>query len=304
MRGVLVLTLVSTLALVSGCRAFKVISGPFVYTAPVPNKIQRPVRADARLAALWVGHATVLLQIDDRIVLTDPVFSATVGQMSRRVVEAGLDVDAVPLLDAVVISHLHFDHLSLESLDMLEPRIKRMFMPPTGLTYVPDYRFPIHELPWGKRWTDGELTITAVPVQHNGWRFVLDSGWMKKGYTGYLLERGGLRVYFGGDTGYGPHFKRTREKFGPIDLAILPIGPLEPRALMAPSHIDPNEALDAFRDLDARYMLAVHFDTFPNSLDAPGAAPRALRAAAKARGVGEDRIVILAPGEQRVFVPR
>src|SRR5215467_5678711 len=83
---------------------------------PVPNKIVHPERPDARLVVTWVGHATVLLQMDDVYLLTDPVFTSTIGQITKRLVEPGLDVDSLPTIDAVLVSHMHFDHLSLGSL--------------------------------------------------------------------------------------------------------------------------------------------------------------------------------------------
>src|SRR5262245_33603890 len=90
--------------------------------AKVPNKIRHPPRADARLSVLWIGHATALVQMDDLFVLTDRVFTRTVGQLSPRLVEPGLDAADVPPLAAVVISHMHFDHLSYDSLAMIEEK--------------------------------------------------------------------------------------------------------------------------------------------------------------------------------------
>ncbi|MEO5731828.1 MAG: hypothetical protein ABI134_24840, partial [Byssovorax sp.] len=84
-------------------------SALFSTPAAVPNKITRPYRSDARLAVLWVGHATALLQMDDKLILTDPVFTQTVGEVSKRLVEPGLDPESVPRLDVTLISHLHFD---------------------------------------------------------------------------------------------------------------------------------------------------------------------------------------------------
>ncbi len=110
---------------------------PIAPMEDVPDKIAQPVRRDARLAVLWVGHATVLIQMDDKLILTDPVFTATVGQLSKRMIEPGLDRANVPPVDAVLISHMHFDHLSLRSLEMLEKRIKRLYVPEGGLVYVP-----------------------------------------------------------------------------------------------------------------------------------------------------------------------
>lgn len=270
----------------------------------LPSRIGDPVRSDARLAALWVGHATVLLQMDDRFILTDPVFTDSVGQISKRLVEPGIAADDLPPIDAVLISHLHFDHLSLGTLDLIEDKVRRVYLPEGGAVYVPSSDVPTIELPsWRSHESDG-LRVTAVPVRHLGFRYSGDRAWMTHSFTGYVVEYHGLRVYFGGDTAYTKSFAATGERFPGIDLALLPIAPIAPRSFMCRTHTDPNEALRAFQDLGARHMLAIHFDTFVNSFDDYGAAPRALRQAMLQQGLDDERVAILTHGEQRVFVRR
>lgn len=270
----------------------------------LPSRITDPVRPEARLAALWVGHATVLVQLDDRFILTDPVFTDSVGQISRRLVEPGIDPENLPPIDAVLISHLHFDHLSLGTLDRIEDKVQRVYLPEGGVVYVPSSDVPTIELPsWRSHEVDG-LRVTAVPVRHVGFRYSGDRAWMTRSFTGYIIEYHGLRVYFGGDTAYTKSFAATGERFPGIELAILPIAPIEPRSFMCRTHTDPNEALRAFRDLGARHMLPIHFDTFVNSLDEYGAAPRALREAMAREGLDEERVALLAHGQQRVFLRR
>lgn len=269
----------------------------------VRNKTRSPVRSDARLAVLWVGHATALVQMDDKLVMTDPVFTSSVGQLSARLVEPGLDLDAVPPLDAVVVSHMHFDHLSVGTLELLEDRIEMLVVPERGLVYVTDFDFPVAELPRWQSWEHDGLRITAVPVKHNGMRYLLDRAWMTTAYSGYVIEYRGQSVYFGGDTGYDAElFRETRRRFPDIDLAILPIAPIEPRDFMSKYHIDPDEAVRTYLDLGARWMVPVHFDTFINSQDESGVAPRRLREVLRARKIGSERVPLLEIGEQRVFV--
>jgi len=268
------------------------------------SRERRPVRDDARLAVLWVGHATVLLQLDDRVVLTDPIFTRSSGQISWRVVEPGLDPADVPPLDAVLLSHLHFDHLSPASLAMLGPRVGHLLAPAGGLAYVPDMPFAASDLgPW-ERWSSRGLRVTAVPVAHHGWRYGADT-WMEPCHTGYVVEHRGLTVYFGGDTAYvREHFLAAARRFPRIDLALLPIAPVEPRRYIGRNHLDPDEALRAFEDLGAARMVPIHYDTFVNSEDAVGDAPALLRRAMRARGLGDDRVIILGAGERRVVIPR
>jgi N-acyl-phosphatidylethanolamine-hydrolysing phospholipase D len=272
-----------------------------------PHQVADPVRPDARLAALWVGHATVLLQIDDKFVLTDPVFTDSVGQVSRRVVAPGIDVDRVPPLEAIVVSHTHFDHLSLSSLRRLEGRAKRLFVPAGALVYVPNYAFPVTPLaPFAARTSPDGLTVTAVPVDHVGGRYGIDAQWMgERAHTGYVISYHGINVFFGGDTAYEREFfQKTKERFDRIDLAILPIAPVNPRDFMRRTHMDPYEALQAFDDLGAERMMPIHFDTFVNSTDEPGEARERFKQLVAARKFAPGRVSVLEIGEQRVFVPR
>lgn len=309
MPGRLVVVLFSFLvAGASGCRmqraATKNFAELFRASAKVPHRIEHPRRADAGLAVLWVGHATVLLQMDDKFILTDPVFTSTVGQLSKRLTEPGISPDAVPPIDAVLISHLHFDHLSYGSLEMLERKIRRIVVPEHGLVYLPDFAFDAMELPVWRSYEESGMRVTAVPVRHVGWRYGTDAAWMTKSFCGYVIEYNGMTVYYGGDTGYeAPDFAAARARFPHIDVAILPIGPIAPRAFMEHNHEDPDEAVRAFLALGARWMVPIHYDTFINSTDAPGEAPERLVIAARASGVSE-RVAILGIGEQRVFLPR
>ncbi|MET0388156.1 MAG: MBL fold metallo-hydrolase [Polyangiales bacterium] len=271
----------------------------------VPNKLENPRRTDARLAVLWVGHATVLVQLDDIFVLTDPVFTHTLGQVSPRLVEPGLAPEHVPALAAVVVSHMHFDHLSYGSLDMLADRTPVVLVPPGVRSNMPRYPFEIRELDRWERYEAQGLRITAVPVQHVGGRYGIDAAFEPRAFTGYVLEYHGLSVYFGGDTAFAPAaFQATAARFPQITLALLPICPNTPRDFMQRTHIDPSQALAAFALLGARTLVPIHFDTFINSDDTLGECPAELRRQMRARGVHDAQVPILRIGEQRVLVTR
>ena len=292
--------------LLSGCSlgsAFgRATASLFDRPRPV-KKLTSAVDKSARLSVLWIGHATALIQIDDKLILTDPVFTTTVGQLSKRLVEPGFDAENLPALDAVLISHLHFDHLSLGSLSMIEPKVRMLLMPRTGVTYLTDFGFPVLELRTWQAYEKDGLRITATPVLHLGFRYGLDGDWMNEGFTGYVIEYHGLKVYFGGDTAYDQKlFVDTGQRFPDLDVALLPIGPIEPRDFMRRVHLDPGEAIQAFFDLGAKRMVPVHYDTFVNSTDAPGDAIKALDVAKKKWDLGAREIVPLAIGERRVFV--
>jgi len=273
----------------------------------VPNKITQPVRSDARLAVLWIGHATVLIQMDDKVILTDPVFTHTVGQLSPRLVEPGMEARHLPSLDAVLISHTHFDHLSLGSIEQIESRVQWLGMPPGGLVYLTNFGFPAEEVPsWSSRVLPGDMRVTSVPVRHNGWRYGLDHAWRQGvGRTGWVVEYNGLTVYFAGDSALDEEaFRATAQRFPSIDLAILPIAPIHPRDFMRRIHMDSDEALTAFEWLGAKWMVPIHFDTFVNSRDAKGEPLRLLAESVKQRGIDKDSVVVLGFGEQRILVRR
>jgi N-acyl-phosphatidylethanolamine-hydrolysing phospholipase D len=305
MRRLALLALLLTT--IGGCFPTRIVGrnalAYFSTPRPVPNKITKPVRVDARLAVLWIGHASMLIQIDDRVILADPLLTSTVGLLTRRLVEPGILAENIPKCDAVIVSHLHQDHLSYATLDEIAPKVKTLIVPDGGLVYVPNYPFPAVELARWSRWEDRGLTITAVPVRHSGFRYGADDAWLTS-FTGYVIDYHGIRVYFGGDTAYDRDaFRETRARFPNIDLAILPIAPGRPHSFMKNKHEDPEEALQAFVDLGAERMIPMHFDTFVNGDDEFGEPGKVLRAAAVRRHLS-DRVDILAIGEQRVVIRR
>lgn len=271
----------------------------------IAHKIEHPVRTDSRLSVLWVGHSTVLIQIDDRFILTDPVLTRSVGVFSRRLVEPGILPEHLPSQMIAVVSHLHFDHLSFDSLEMLRTKLQLLVLPEGARASLPRYTFPTREL---QRWESLDATgvrITAVPVRHVGGRYRFDNTLNPKAYTGYVFEYHGLSVYFGGDTVFDARaFAATRRKFEALDLALLPICPAEPAAIMHRAHMNPEQSLDAFALLGAKHMVPIHFDTFINGADRVGDCSLRLLSEMSARSVFEDQVLILNIGEQRVIVPK
>ncbi len=302
----LFVALLATLPL-AGCgrvaTVFRGATSIFRSAAPAPVTVEAPIAKDARLSVLWVGHATTLLQIDGVIVATDPVVTATVGTLSKRIVEPGLPAERWPCVDLALVSHVHFDHLSFGSLEALESKIRVLALPEGGLSYLPSFAFDAVAIQtWTTRSIAG-LKVTAVPARHGGWRYAVDAGWAKAA-AGYVIERGELSVYFAGDTGFDASlFESIRARWPRLDLALLPIAPVEPHALVGRWHMDPAEAVEAFRILGAAAMVPIHFDTFINSLDAPGDATRALDAALDRSTVDRARVHVLRIGERKILVP-
>jgi len=299
--------LLALFLLVVGCSRANVIArgatSVFYRSAEAPRHDAPALREDARLTVQWVGHATTLVQLDDRMIATDPAITPTVGVISKRVVEPGVDAEHFPSLDLVVISHMHFDHLSYASLEALAPKIALLAVPDEGLSYVPNLEFDAAEVAHWKSIEHRGMRVTCVPARHAGWRYGVDSWSRASG--GWVVEYHGLSVYFAGDTGYdGPTYVEMRKRWPRLDLALLPIAPMEPHGFMASRHMNPPEALRAFVDLGASTMVPIHFDTFINSLDEPGEAAPALRRSMLEQHVANERVAVLQIGERRVLLGR
>ena len=225
-----------------------------------------PARANPSVT--WVGHATVLLHVGGRYVITDPQFSERASPVSiigpKRVVPASPPIDQLPHIDAVVISHNHYDHLDLDSVAKLagqkggSPR----FFVPLGLKDWFERRGigDVVELDWWQKVDYEGLELTFVPVQHWSKRTLLDENLSLWG--GWVIRHPTFSFFFAGDTGYSMDFTDIGKRFGGFDLAALPIGAYAPRWFMRVQHLDPAEAVRAHRDLGARRSLGIHWGTF------------------------------------------
>jgi L-ascorbate metabolism protein UlaG (beta-lactamase superfamily) len=274
-------------------------------TQPAPHMITTPSIEGADLAVGWVGHATTLIQIKDKLIMTDPLLNNSVAIVVKRWVAPGIDPSVLTRLDFTLISHTHFDHMNLGSLDRL-PTDGSLVVPTGGLQFIPEYGFrELYELaPW-ESIEEGGVKVTAVPVQHFSGRYGIDRNWFQNiGYTAYIIEYEGITVYFGGDTGWhDSYFREVGEKFD-IDLAIIPIGPGDSPRTGGRIHVEPGGALQIFDDLKARYFLPIHHGTIPYTQETgPAASITTLRQLVRDRGLTE-QLIDLEVGQQRVIIPK
>ncbi len=292
------------LLLAGGCDLARVIAHNarwyFHTPAPAPRR-DVPSTSDAELSVLWVGHATALVQIHDRFVITDPVFSETVGGLSRRLVAAGLDPAAVPSGTVALVSHRHFDHLSKDSLTALDGKLAAVVVPPGAAADVP--RGAVELAAWHS-WEDRGLRVTAVPAAHDGNRWLHDARSHPRAFTGFVVEYRGVVVYFGGDTAYRAEmFAAIAARFPRIDLALVPLGPIAPERMMLAHHMNPEQAVQALADLGAEHGLAIHFATFLHSFDEPGDCERRFDAALSRSSLAAGRVRRLEAGERWLVRP-
>lgn len=306
-RTLLLLAALSPI-LISGCSGYiqRMVTqslGRIGDTIPDPPRmITTPVIPNTNLAVACVGHATVLIQMRDKIILTDPLFTNSIGMLVKRCVNPGLDPAILPKVDFTLISHMHFDHFSYGSLEEI-PKNGDLIIPDGLARYTPDFGFKeVDELkPWEVVQNDS-VRITAVPVQHFNGRYGFDGAWLGRlGYTGYVIEYKGIVVFFAGDTGYDPElFKEIGRRFK-VDLALIPIAPGGGAGVGGRVHASPRGALKICEDVGAKYMVPIHFGTMAyGSSPDPVAQLEALKDAATQEGV-IDRIIALQVGEQRVL---
>lgn len=241
--------------------------------------------AGAELAAVWIGHATVLLRLGQRWVLTDPVFSERIGVRLGgytfglgRLIPPALAPKVLPAIDLVLVSHAHFDHLDWPTLRSLASGSTTLITASRTRKLIPPGFAHVHELAWEREIAVDDLAIRAVAPEHWGARAALDR---RRGYNSYVVSAGGRRVLFAGDTAD----TRAFAGLGPLDLAIFGIGGYEP---WVHAHATPEQVWRMTQEAGAAHLLPVHHSTFKQS-DEPTREPlERLRAAA---GDAASRIV-------------
>ena len=268
-----------------------------------------PSRAEiGELAVTWVGHATALIQTDGVNVLTDPMWSPRASPVRfagpKRLVPPAVKLDELPPIDVVLISHNHYDHLDKRTVKQLAKRHPDAdWLMPLGLApLLMKWGVKrVRELDWWAELATRGARFACTPAQHFSARGFSDRG--DSLWCGWSIHSERHRVFFAGDTGYHPLFGEIATRYGPFDLSLLPIGAYDPRWFMQPVHMNPEEAVAAYRDLGNRgAAMPIHWGTFRLTDEAMTEPPERFRAAWASARLDPDSLLQLRHGETRATV--
>ena len=267
-------------------------------------------RAEATATTItWIGHSSFLVQIGGANVLVDPVLSERASPVGfagpRRWMPPGLALDALPPIDVVLLSHNHYDHLDAPTLRLVarrDPRARWLAPLGVGALLRGLGAADVVERDWWEEAEAAGVGFACAPAQHFSARGMGDRDATL--WASWSIAGGGRRIYFGGDSGYFPEYGEIARRHGPFDVAMLPVGAYEPRWFMRPVHMDPDEAVRAYRDLLAASpagwrtaLVPMHWGTFKLTDEPMDEPPRRLRAAWEREGMRAGDLWILAHGE-------
>lgn len=260
--------------------------------------LQPPPSLDGAAATVtFIGHSTFLIQTRAGNLLTDPMYGDRAGPFGifgpRRVRQPAVRFEDLPPISVVLLSHNHYDHCDLPTLRMLARRFNPLVVTPLGNGRLARSAGIGHveELDWWQPARSSPVPVTLTPAYHFSARGPFDKN--RALWGGFVLIAGTFRIYFAGDTAYGPFFRDVAQRLGPIDLALLPIGAYEPRWFMQVVHMNPAEAVQAHLDLGAPATIGMHFGTFQLTTEGIDEPVRALGAALHAGSATDARFQVL-----------
>jgi L-ascorbate metabolism protein UlaG (beta-lactamase superfamily) len=255
-----------------------------------------------RPSLTWIGHASFLLTLGGKKLVTDPVLGPRLEGFIRRYGDPGIPAASMPEVDVVLITHNHYDHLDAWSIKRLGP--KPVYVVPLGNANLVRGAGAkaVVELDWWQTTQVAGLDITLVPSRHWSMRFPWNRNDMLWG--GYVIHSSQGTAYHSGDTAHFDGFAEIGRRCGPIDWAMLPIGAYDPRWFMSAQHMNPEEAVDAAVQMNAETMVAMHWGTFKLTDEPLGEPPGRARAEWERRKLPPERLWILDIGESRALTPR
>jgi L-ascorbate metabolism protein UlaG (beta-lactamase superfamily) len=274
--------------------------------APSPYADRPPERVEGTACRVcYVGHASFLVQSGGLNILLDPVWSMRASPFRhvgpKRVNDPGIAFADLPPIDIVLVSHAHYDHLDVATLSRLAAAHRPRVITPLGndaIMRAHDKAIAAEAYDWHDRVAIGrDAAVTLVPTRHWSARSLSDRNMAL--WASFVIETAASRIYFVGDSSYGEgvHFRDVRERYGPIGLALLPIGAYEPRWFMADQHMNPAEAAQAFRDCGAAFALGHHYGTFQLTDEGIDAPVVALAHALEEAKIPAERFRALQPGQ-------
>jgi len=270
---------------------------PWPRSVPVDIRVPPPRDPGAWATVTFIGHSTFLIQTEAATILTDPVFALRASPLAfvgpKRVRVPAVALDALPRIDVVLLSHNHYDHCDLASLRILARQHRPLLVTPHGnrrLAVSAGFT-KVDECDWWESAATAPLPITVAPAQHFSARTPFDRN--RALWGSFVLTVEGRRLFFAGDSGYASHFSALRERLGPMDLSLLPIGAYEPRWFMRDIHMNPDEAVQAHLDLESALSIGMHFGTFRLTTEAIDEPVHALARARAARRVPDDAFLTL-----------
>ncbi len=272
------------------------------WPARIDEQPRQPApRGAAAAAVTFIGHSTFLIQTAAGNILTDPMYSERAGPWNmmgpRRVRPPAVRFEDLPPISTVLLSHNHYDHCDVRTLRLLARRFDPVVI--TALGNTPLVRSAgmrrVEELDWWQDAKTAPLPVTMTPAYHFSARGPHDRN--RALWGGFVLGAGNRRIYFAGDTAYGPFFSDIAKRLGPIDLALLPIGAYEPRWFMQAVHMNPAEAVQAHLDVQASESIGMHFGTFQLTTEGIAEPLRALEQARRQRQLPDSAFRTIGFGE-------
>lgn len=290
---------------------YKALDNTLPLVKPSSKTLQSPPSEDIQVT--WIGHATVLVQMDGLNILTDPVLNDYCGMAPgvgvKRYRPVPCAVDDLPVIDAVCISHNHYDHLDYGSVCDLNERFghKIHWFVPMGLrSWMNDCGCKnVVELEWWNECHHPKFTnktkavkFAFTPAQHWCRRGLNDTNHVLWGSWTVIGAKN--RFFFAGDSGYCHIFKQIGKTYGPFDLAAIPIGAYEPRGLMSFQHVNPEEAVEIHQDVKSHFSLGIHWGTFNLSYEHYLDPPKKLSEALRNKGISNQMFCTLKHGETKI----
>ena len=217
--------------------------------------------------ALWIGHSTFLINNGDLTILTDPIFSERASPLNfagpKRLIKPVIKIKDLPEVDVITISHNHYDHLDINSLRKIQkkfPNVK-ILVPKGDLKLLRNYNLNNgFEFLWWEEITFDNTKFIFTPAQHWSARGLRDRN--KSLWGSWFIKNEDKNIFHAGDTGYSEDFIEIRNRLGAVDFAMIPIGAYDPQWFMSYSHVNPEEALNIAKDLDAKKSIGMHWGTF------------------------------------------